>query len=254
MARSEEWWISDELRDVLAQLTAQQASGVQRIVEAELAGNSLSSLLDCEGQICTSTTYYGSGKNKGWRGKPLFNEALRLARRDIRSWMLQQGTYDAMAILSRAAVPAAQDLERQVTGYVEAVEFLSARLDDAVQQQDPDRVKALAVTLGETGSSGALPALRRAVAAPWDPETFTALVKAIGKVAAPINADRQKADVAILDRAGTDTASKAQVHETSDATQRIQFDLSNLSDELLELLADAGDDPGAGESGAGGTE
>ena len=54
-------WASEELIEALRQLSAQQARGVVRIVQAERAGEPLSSRLDCQDQIFTSTTYYGSG-------------------------------------------------------------------------------------------------------------------------------------------------------------------------------------------------
>lgn len=59
-------------------LTAQQRSGLLRIVEADLCGLSLDSLLESgPRQMCAHTTYYGAG---GWSHNPDFVEALRCAR------------------------------------------------------------------------------------------------------------------------------------------------------------------------------
>jgi len=96
-------WASEELAKVLARLTSQQARGVVRIVEAELEGRSLSSLLDTPGQICTSTTYYGSGKRRGWKDNEHFQRSLELARRDYRQWLLEHSTGEALAILASTA-------------------------------------------------------------------------------------------------------------------------------------------------------
>ena len=207
-------WLSDELRGELFYLTAQQANGVKRIVQAELDGAPLSRLLEGPDKICTSTTYYGSGKRKGWRDNEHFQQALALARRDLRAWIMETSTEDALAVLSQAAVESARDLKQQVTGHLPAVDVLCRELDEAISREMPDQAKVfmLAAALGNVGRPAGLPILERALTTArrlqWDGETYGAIVKAIGKIADAVRLDRQKVDVSVLDRAAEKTASK----------------------------------------------
>lgn len=186
------------------QLTAQQARGVLRIVRAELEGHSLSSLLDCDGQICTSTTFYGSGRRRGWRHKPVFNQALALARRDYRKWMLEYGVSDALAILADAAPHAARALRQQVVGDGMAI----AALEAALRDREPEVRRSAAGCLGATGLPAVVPALREAVRREKDPLVRGALIDALGRVAGLRDGDRRAAAAGILDRAAVQTAAK----------------------------------------------
>jgi hypothetical protein len=204
MARRGETWVSEELQRVLAQLSPQQAAGVLRIVQAELEGRSLSSLLDREGQICTSTTFYGSGKRKGWRHKPEFNQALELARRDYRKWLLEYGVGDALAILAGAAPEAARALRQQVAGDPAAAEALKRLL----VSPDTSVREAAALELGATGLPEVVDALERALIKETDIQVRKALVEALGRVAGWKDGERRSAAISILDRADVKTAAK----------------------------------------------
>ena len=59
-------WVTDEVLTLLGGLTPKQRQGIVRIVEAELAGESLASLFAGDGRICTETTYYRA-KPPGWQ-------------------------------------------------------------------------------------------------------------------------------------------------------------------------------------------
>ena len=87
-------------------------------------------------------------------------------------------------------------------------------------------------------------------------ETASALISAVGCIASPLNVDRQKAGMGILDRAGEATATKQVVQQTGEDERTHKFDLSDVPTELLELFAGIGqgDGPGPGEGREGGTE
>ena len=254
-----EQWMSDELRELSPHLTGQQWAGVIKIVKAELAGRSLTSLLISPDRPCATSTYYGRWSKKkkgtksqgGWIDNPNFTQALEWARRDYRSWLMESGTSEAMLSLSQAAAPSARELERQVVGDLVAVEALSQAMDIAIKQGDDLQVAQVARMLGDTQLSQALPALVRALEHEWEPETYGLLVEAMGRIASPLNVDRRKAAMGILDRLD-DTATRAVVQETSERAQRVKFDLSDVPTEILELLAGIGQDDGAG-SGEGRT-
>jgi len=197
-------WASDELGTALARLTSQQARGVVRIVQAELEGQPLSSLMDQPDQICTSTTYYGTGKRTGWRKKPTFQQALELARRDYRQWMLEHGTADALMILATTAPEAARALRQQITGDQVAL----AALETALAAQEPSLRISAARRLGETGQSAAVPALRATLLREQEPEVREAIVEALGQIAGWRDSDRRAAAMAVLDRAAVETAPK----------------------------------------------
>jgi len=195
------------LSQILAELTPQQARGVVRIVQAELEGRSLSSLLDCPDQICTSTTYYGSGKRKGWKDKSLFQAALKLARRDYREWLLHESTGEALMLLARTAPEAVRALRQQIVGDQPAI----AALEVALQASEPGLRANAAKRLGQTGLSVVVPALAAALAREKDEAVKEALVEALGMVAGARDSDRRTASFGVLDRAGTETASKQAV-------------------------------------------
>lgn len=216
-------WVSEELRGVLADLSAQQAAGVLRIVQAEIDGRSLTSLFSGPDRICTVSTYY---RRKGWSHKPLFQRALELARRDYRSWMLEHGTQDALLILADSAPHAARALRQQIVGDGQAIAVLEGVL------REPDaalRIMA-AQHLGDTGLPGVVLALREALAREKNAEARRALVEALGRIAALRDGDRRQAAGEILDRAGMETAPKSAVAGT--------LGLEALSDDELERLLD----------------
>lgn len=65
------------LRVLLAQLTPKQRAAVDRVIEAEIAGVPLASLLGGENGICSHTAYYKKG---GWNDNAAWREALDIAR------------------------------------------------------------------------------------------------------------------------------------------------------------------------------
>jgi len=52
----------------------------------------------------------------GWKDKENFRQALELARRDYRGYMLEQGTTEALSILSSTAPDAARLMRQRVVG------------------------------------------------------------------------------------------------------------------------------------------
>lgn len=231
-------WVSGELRAALRALSGQQSAGVFRIVQAELEGRSIASLLAGPDRICNHSTYYRSG---GWRDKPAFNQALELARRDYRSWLLEHGTQEALTLLAESAPHAARALRQQVSGDEQAVGVLIGVLED------PDAALRMmaAEHLGQTGLPAAIPALRDALARERDPDVRRALLAAIGQIATWRDADRRDAAGEILDRAGTQTATKSTVQAS------VGFGLEQLSDaELDHLLDNLEAAEGRGDAGA----
>jgi hypothetical protein len=218
-------WVSEGLRSALRRLSGQQAAGVLRIVQAELAGRSITSLLEGEDRICNQSTYYRRG---GWRDKPAFNQALELARRDYRAWMLEHGTQEALVLLAEGAPVAARALRRQVAGDDQALGVLVGVLEEP----DAGLRMLAALHLGETGSPAAVSALRAALAREEDGEVRRALVAALGRIAAWRDEDQRDAAGEILDRAGTRTATKSTVQAS------VGFGLEELSDAELEQLLD----------------
>ena len=259
-----EQWMSDELKNLSPELTAQQWAGVMTIIKKELEGVGITALLESAERPCATSTYYGRWSKKkkgqkskgGWVDNPNFTQALAWARRDYRSWLMEQGTSEAMQVLAKAAAPAARDLERQVTGDSEAVEILSQQLDQAVNAQNEPHIIKLALALGNTQQTIALPALTRALGADLKAGARTALIEAVGAIAAPLNVDRQKADMGILDRAGEATAAKAVSHEKGEHEQRLSVDLREFSTEFLESLLrpEGGSEEVPGGGDPGGTE
>jgi len=237
-----EQWASEELMALSADLTGKQWAGIMTIIKKELEGIGITALLASEDRPCSTSTYYGrwskdtpGTKSKpGWIDIPSWMRALNLARRDYRKYLLEHGTSEAMQVLAKAAAPSARDLERQVVGDTAAVELLSRQLDQAVDEKDEGKITKLAQALGSTQLSAGLPALGRALEHKWGVETSMALIAAVGQVAAPLNLDRQKAAMGILDRAGEATAAKAVSHEKGEHEQHISFDYSSVPTEALE--------------------
>lgn len=244
-------WASGELEEVLALLTGQQARGVVRIVQAELAGEPLSSLLDREGQICTSTTFYGSGKRRGWKGKPEFRRALELARRDYRRWMLENGTGEALVVLASTAPLAAEALRQQIVGDGGAI----AALELGLCASDAGLRANAARRLGETGLAGVVPALAAALRREREGEVREALVEALGLVAGCRDGDRRAAALGVLDRADVKTAAKQAIRVSEDDVDAaIERELARLasSSEGNVVGEAAGDGGAAGTGGVGG--
>jgi hypothetical protein len=251
MARSSELWVSDELLILLARLTARQAEGVLRIIQAELGGHPLSSLLDCEDQICSSNTYYGTRNRTGWRKKPEFVKALELARRDYRKWLLDHGVEDALTILAATAPDAVRALRQEVAGDASAVEALKRLL----KGDDPTIRQAAATQLGKTGLPEVVPALQAALQKETAPEVQGALVAALGRVAGWRDGDRRAAATGILDRADIKTAAK-QAFAVEDIDAAIERELARLASGgeaeaagATEDNTDTGDKAGIGPAG-----
>jgi len=204
MVRRAVSWASDELIESLAQLSAQQAAGVVRIVQAELEGQPLSSLLDCRGQICTSTTYYGSGKRRGWKGKIEFQTALSLAKRDYRAWWLEHGTAEALQILASATPSAARALKHQVAGDSAAI----AALVEMLSAEDETERLVASEGLAATGLPVVVPFLARALAEEQDTAIRKVLIMGLAAIAGFRDGDRRLSAEAVLDRADVKTAIK----------------------------------------------
>ena len=202
MANIEVQWASDDLQSALTDLTSQQAAGVVRIVQAELDGRAISSLLDCADQICTSSTYYRKG---GWKDKESFQLALDLARRDYRTWALEHGTSEALTILAGGAAPAARALRHQVEGDGSALAALEALLDSDDSEERAEAVAGLAAT----GLPQAALILRDALGDEDDAAIRLEIVRGLAHIAGLRDADRRLAAQGILDRAAVETAAKA---------------------------------------------
>jgi hypothetical protein len=218
-------WTSEELARALAELTAQQAAGVVRIVQAELEGRSLTSLLESDDRICASTTYYGRGGKPGWNGKPAFQRALKLARRDYREWLLMHGTGETLAILAQTSPEAARLLRHQVVGDEAAL----AVLETCLQAREAELRMSAARRLGATGLPRAVAALRAALQREKNDQVRNVLVEALGSIAGGADRDRSAAE-SVLDRAAVETAAKrAFVVDEADVDAAIERELARLA-------------------------
>lgn len=229
-------WASRELNELLATLTPQRARAIERIVAAELEGRSLSSLLDCPDQICTSTTYYGGKKRRGWKDNANFVRALELARRDYRAWLLEHGVGDALLVLVQTAPDAARSLRQQVVGDDAALEALEMvlRTGNLAEQ------KIAAYRLGETGNPRAVAPLLDIFRLYEDAELRSAIVHALGAIAGWRDRDQAMAALGVLDRADVKTAAKRSMTvDEDDIAGAIERELAQLAD--LRAGADAGD-------------
>lgn len=226
-------WGSSELDMALATLSGQQARGIIRIVQAELEGKSISSLLDCPGQICTSTTYYGSGKRKGWRGKLEFQTALRLARRDYRAWLREHGTGETLTILASASPDAARALKQHVVGDDGAIAALERLL---AESENPEERKQAARELGATGQPRVVASLTRALVAEQTPSVREVLIAALGDIAAWRDGEQRSAAAQVLDRADVKTATKQTVSVSeSDLDAEIERELEKRAQEMMPV-------------------
>jgi hypothetical protein len=225
MAVVAESWVSEELYGALAVLSPGQAAGVLRIVKAELEGRGVSSLLDCEGQICTSTTYYN--RKRGWVHKPAFQQALALARRDYRGWALEWGGRDALAILAQTAPDAARALRHQVGGDAAAIEGLIRILQTG---SDEERVLA-AAALGQTELMAVAPGLLSALESERAPAVRGAIVLALGQVAGSRDSSRRAAVGAVLSRVGLEAGIRV---ADDDIDEAIEAEIRRLTGEAGE--------------------
>jgi hypothetical protein len=217
-------WASDELIQVAVKLSDQQWAGIVRIVQAKLRGRTLSSLLDCKDQICTSTTFYGSGERKGWRDNPDFMAAWELAKRDYRKWLLESGTGEALAILSNTAPDAAREIRQQVIGDQEAIVVLVKALNDPNYM-----IRRLAAeSLGKTGSPIAVKALSEALETEKAKSVRGSIVEALSEIASWHNASRLAAAGSVLDRVGVETAQKFKFDD-DDINSAIERELARLA-------------------------
>lgn len=222
MAVTAESWVSEELYTALAALSSQQAAGVLRIVQAELSGKGVSSLLDCEGQICTSTTYYN--RKRGWVHKPAFQQALALARRDYRGWALEWGGRDALAILAQTAPDAARALRHQVGGDAAAIEGLIRVLRTG---SDEERVLA-AAALGQTELMAVVPGLLSALETEQVPGVRQTILVALGNVAGSRDASRRAAIGAVLSRVGLEAGIRV---ADDDIDEAIEAEIRRLTEQ-----------------------
>lgn len=238
-----EQWASDELMNLSAELTGKQWAGIVTIIKKELQGIGITELLASEDRPCSTSTYYGRwskdapGKKSkpGWIDRPSWMQALKWARRDYRKYLFEHGTSEAMQVLAKAAAPSARELERQVVGDSTAIEVLGQQLDRAVEAGQEAHIIKLAQALGASQLSGALPPLVRALEHEWEVGTMAALFEAVGSIATPVNVDRQKAGMGILDRAGESTATKQVVQQSGEDEHTIKFDFTGMGEE--EILA-----------------
>lgn len=217
-------------------------------MRAELDGVSISSLLEGPKKICAWKTYHGSGKSKGWKHNPAFDEALTLARRDYRKWLLEHGTSEAMLVLADTAPDASRLLRQRVRGDEAALAVLEAALQD---EEPALRIKA-AMALGATGLPQVVPALWAALEGEEEAEVRAALIGALGGVASGYSRDMRAAE-SVLDRAGTgEVASKASWRELArqdgvDPDEIYKELLRKLTASLVGPDADGGDAGGAGD-------
>lgn len=227
------------MADVLAGLTNQQANGVRRIVEAELDGKRVVDLLDCPDQICASTTYYNK---RGWKHKPAFQQALKLARRDYRRWLLEVSTGETLTILARTSPEAARALQQQIVGDGAAI----AALEVALYASEVELRANAARRLGETGLPVVVPALVAAWRREKELDVRKAIIAALGQVAGLRDPDRRVAATSVLDRAAVETAAKQGV-----AIGELPED---VTDDELEAIERALAQASGGEQAPGGGE
>lgn len=228
-------WVSEELAEVLATLTAKQATGILRIVEGEMEGRSLPSLLEGPDKICAWGTYHGGGKSKGWKNKPEFKQALTLARRDLRAFRMERsGIAQAAETLAATAPAAAAGLRQRVLGDDRAVTVLEWTLTNAGEAA---LRKLAASRLGMTGLPRVVEPLETALTTESNNQVREAIVEALGMVAGGRARDLE-ADESVLDRADIKTAIKeGQAVALGVKVATFEPDLSVLTDEELASLA-----------------
>ena len=152
------------LHAALNRLTAKQRAGVQRIVAAEMTGESIESLLTGEGAMCSHTTYYGAG---GWSHNADFVEALRLAREINFDVRLAASVRRARELIVTSSPQAAEKLVTFLQHEDAAVSMRAALsiLDRA------DRSTAVQAAVGVTISADDMAAAREEVRR-WEAEQF----------------------------------------------------------------------------------
>jgi hypothetical protein len=200
------WTPSNELNAMLAFLTAGQARGIRRIIEKhELGGKSIESLLTGEHKICNHNTFY-----QRWLKNKKFTAVLDLARREVRVANLS-GVNEALAELQSTAPLAARDLHRQIVGDATAIEALKAVVLKGRPPADgeiDERISAVN-SLADIGTSAASLALMECLRMTKN-AVRNAIVAALGRSASGLSTQRRLADIAVLNRAGKETAGKGQ--------------------------------------------
>ena len=250
-------WLSEATQAVLDALSAQQARGVVRIVEARvLHGRGVNSLLDCPGQICATDTFYR--RPRGWHHRPAFQRALALAETDLRHWIEAHALTEALAELKAGATEAVRELRRQVEGEAAALAELCALL----HSHEPGERRRAALVLGVGAHAAAAEPLVAALHGEREADVRAAIIDALGQVAAAGNLGAARAASAILDRAGAKTAAKGAPADWRTEVivlirqRRVSFDAleEELGNDLATELFESAGVPvvAAGESAAGG--
>jgi hypothetical protein len=227
------WLPSHELDTMMSLLTAGQARGIRSIIErVELGGEPLDALFVGRGKICNRTTYY---KVKGWLKNKRFKAVLDLAKREARAANLSGGVNEALAELQDTAPLAARDLHRQIAGDEPAIEALKAIVTSSRRKVTDDafdeRVGAVN-SLAEIGTMSASLALLECLHTAKD-AVRTAIIMALGKASSGLSTQRRLADIAVLNRAGKETAAKGIAGA------------DELSDDELAAIATNGDAAGS---------
>jgi len=209
-----------ELQAALAQLSGKQSEAVIRIAQTELAGGTIESLLSGPYKICSYSTFYHKARG-GWAHKPAFQDALALARREVRAQRISGAVDDAISKLKETAPLAAEDLRRQIAGDEGAVDALANILRDT-SIETADRMHA-ACALGTIGTRAATAILIDVLAnlegdmAVIEPVKIgdhlvvglrSAMLTALGLSAQGTSPQRRLASIAVLDRADKATANK----------------------------------------------
>jgi len=217
---------SEELRGLLARISPAQAKGIIRIVEAELGGETVESLLRGPSKICSRSTFY---RARGWWHNRGFRSALELARNEARAQTMTSALDDAINELKRTTPAAARDLRRQIVGDEAAIDALLSVIKDrkAIPANADERgaaVRSLAV-IGTPRATQALLELLDDKSA----EVRMVVIESLGISASGVNSQRRLADIAVLDRADKMTASKATPPEDLDAA--IEAELARVRGE-----------------------
>jgi len=238
-AKATIWQPSHELNTLLAVLTAGQARGIRSIIErVELGGEPIEALFVGKGKICNRTTYY---KAKGWLQNKRFRAVLDLAKREARAANLSGGVAEALAELQDTAPLAARDLRRQIAGDEAAIAELKAIvMSDKVKPGGAsakttlldDRVIAVN-SLADIGTQAAALALLECLSSA-KANVRSAIITALGRASSGLSPQRRLADVAVLNRAGKETAAKGSAGA------------DELSDDELAAIAATGDTGGSG--------
>jgi hypothetical protein len=192
---------SDQLNAVLATLTPKQRAAIPRLVECDLSGQSKEALFSGENKICHRSVYF-----ENWITNKVFVAALNLALAEARPAMIQSVVTDTVERLRQIAPLAANDLERQITGDAHALGMLSRVAQNS--KRPVDERTAAVMSMGLIGTRNATDLLLLLIE-DADPTVRKAAVEAIGKSATGLDTQRRMADVAVLDRAAPETASKA---------------------------------------------